>query len=87
MYGEVEDIAFSMKKGEISDPIPVPSQFYCQIIKIEDVKKGGIIPFSKVQDSIKQKLRYEKVVEALTLMKQKLRQHAYIWPENIYDEE
>ena len=86
LYEEVEDIAFLLKEGEISDPIPVDSQLYCQIVKVETIQKGGIVAFSEAQESIRQKLRYEKVISALTRIKDRLRQKAFIWPPDLFQE-
>lgn len=84
LYEEVEDIAFSMKKGEISDPIPVDSQHYCQIIKIEDLKQGGVRPFAEVQNQIRVKIRYIKILKALDRMRYRLRKKSFIWPADIF---
>lgn len=86
LFEEVEDIAFSMKEGEISDPIAVDNQEYCQIVKVEMIKKGGVVPFVEVQDAIQQKLRYEKIISALARMRDRLRQRAFIWPSNLFKE-
>ena len=76
-----------MKEGEISEPIPVDSHFFCQIIKVVALKKGGVIPFTQAQMLIRQKLRHKKVVTALNLMRKRLRQRAFIWPPNLFTKE
>lgn len=86
LYKEVDDIAFSMKKGEISDPIPLENEPYCQIIMIEDLQEGGVVPFSEAQDPIRQKIRYEKMVSALMAMKSRLKERAFVWPAGLFDE-
>ncbi len=85
LHEEVEDIAFTMEVGEVSDPIPVDS--FCQIIKIEDIEQGGEISFSEVQEGIRQRLRYQKVIAALTRIREKLIQRSYIWPSNLFDQD
>ena len=87
LYKEVDDIAFSMKKGDISDPIPLENEPYCQIIKIEDLQEGGMVPFSEAQDPIRQKIRYEKMVAALMAMKARLKERAFVWPSDLFDED
>jgi parvulin-like peptidyl-prolyl isomerase len=84
LYEEVEDIAFSMKRGEISEPIPMDSRQYCQIVKIEDMQEGGTVPFEEVQEAIQQRLRYEKVVAALAVIRERLRERSFIWPPNLF---
>lgn len=86
LYEEVEEIAFSLKSGEVSEPIPIDAQQYCQIVKIESVQAGGTVPFDQVQEAIQQKLRYEKVLAALARIRERLRQRAFIWPPQLFKE-
>jgi parvulin-like peptidyl-prolyl isomerase len=80
LFAEAEEIAFSLKEGEVSQPIPVDAEQYCQIIKIEAMQTGGTVPFEEVQESIQQQLHDEKLLAALTLFIERLRQRAFIWP-------
>lgn len=86
LYKEVEDIAFSMQQGEISDPIPLEEEPYCQIIKIEEMQVGGVIDFQEAQESIRQKLRYEKVIDSLSRMRNRLREKSFIWPADLFED-
>ena len=84
LYPEVDDIIFTMKKNEISNPIPLKNGQWCQIVKVVDIKPGGVIPFYKAQIIIQQKLRYGKMLSALGRMKKKLRERAFIWPADLF---
>ncbi|WP_372368725.1 peptidyl-prolyl cis-trans isomerase [Candidatus Uabimicrobium sp. HlEnr_7] len=81
---EVDDIAFSMSKGEISEPIMLDGESYCQIVKIEDMVEGGAVPFTEVQPEIRRRLQNEKIVSALKGMLTQLRRRSFLWPENIF---
>ena len=84
LHKEVEDIAFSLELNEVSDPIPLDN--FCQIVKVVAIQQGGEIPFMEVQENIRQKLRYQKIITALSRMREKLKQRSYIWPPNLFDE-
>jgi peptidyl-prolyl cis-trans isomerase C len=86
LYSEVDDIIFSINPGEISDPIPLDAQQYCHIVKVEEVQVGGVVPFAEVQDAIHQRLRNEKVIAAVTRMLYRLRQKAFLWPPNLFQD-
>ncbi len=51
---EFEDAAFSLKPGEISEP--VKSQFGYHTLKLEGKKPGGIRPLSEAREQVRQKL-------------------------------
>ncbi len=82
---EVDAIIFKLKEGEISKPISINDP-WCQIIKIESIQEGGTKAFSEVQEVIRQKLRNTKIVAALISMRMKLREKAFIWPPNLFEE-
>ncbi len=54
MVPSFENMAFSMKKGAVSEP--VKSKFGYHIIQLEDKKGGGKTPFAKVKMGIAEKL-------------------------------
>ncbi|GBE36325.1 putative peptidyl-prolyl cis-trans isomerase Cbf2 precursor [bacterium BMS3Bbin07] len=58
MVPEFEKTVFSMKKGEISEP--VKTQFGYHIIKLTDLEKGEKAGFDKVKESLSKKLLTEK---------------------------
>lgn len=81
---EVQDVAFTMKKGEVSDPIML--NYESQIVKVVGIEERRQVPFSDVQEDIRRKIQNEKVVRSLIRITEKLRATAYIWPENLFDE-
>jgi peptidyl-prolyl cis-trans isomerase D len=54
MVKPVEDVAFKMKKGEISDLVRSPFGYH--ILKVEDVKEARTKPLEEVQDQIAKSL-------------------------------
>jgi peptidyl-prolyl cis-trans isomerase C len=59
MVKEFADAAFSMKKGEVSNP--VKSSFGYHIIKVEDVRKVTAPTFNEVKDQLRGKLQEKKL--------------------------
>lgn len=59
MVKEFADVAFSMKKGEVSGP--VKSSFGYHIIKVEDSRKVSPPTLSEVKDEIRAKLQEKKL--------------------------
>lgn len=55
---ELDNVAFSLKEGDVSDMIITPSGFY--IIKILEKKEFEYKPFSEVKDMITDRLFHEK---------------------------
>ncbi|MGO9612020.1 MAG: peptidylprolyl isomerase [Dissulfurispiraceae bacterium] len=70
MNPELENVAFRLKKGQISQPIPLKGGF--DIIKVTDTK-GTIAEFDKVKGIVSQKLSAEKQREAFDKFIENLR--------------
>jgi len=60
MVPEFEKAVFSMKAGEISDIVRTDFGFH--IIKVESIKKGGVLSLEKVSASIKQKIAEQDAI-------------------------
>jgi len=58
MVPEFEKVVFSMKKGQVSEPIK--TQFGYHIIKLTDLKKGQKISFDKVKEKLSKRLLTQK---------------------------
>jgi len=58
MVPEFEKVAFSLKNGEISNP--VKTQFGYHIILTEEKKPAGIMPYDKAKEMIRQHLSGQK---------------------------
>ncbi len=81
MVKEIEDAAFSMKVGEISDPIK--TQFGTHILMLTDYKESHIADFEDIKGALKQRLvQIESELQLIRHIKQ-LRAEADI---RIYDE-
>jgi len=69
MVKEFDEVAFSLKKGEISEV--VKTNFGFHIIKVEDIKETELRKFEDVRDEIIKKLKYEKLKELERNLKEK----------------
>jgi parvulin-like peptidyl-prolyl isomerase len=54
MVKEFADVAFTLKKGEVSGP--VKSKFGYHIIEVTDIKEAGATPLNEVKTTIENKL-------------------------------
>jgi peptidyl-prolyl cis-trans isomerase C len=71
-----DEVAFSLKKGEISNIFSTPEGFF--IVKLEDKKGGGARQLSEVWDQIKSELLNYKQGQRLTELERDLRTKANI---------
>jgi peptidyl-prolyl cis-trans isomerase C len=71
-----EEAAFALKTGDVSDV--VKTRFGYHLIKLEDRKPEGTVPFEEVQDALRNYLGTEAVKEAVKSYVRQLRQDAEI---------
>lgn len=76
MSKEIEQIAFGLKVGEVSDIIRTRYGFL--ILKVEEHTQAGIPPFEKVEPRINEILYYQRVQPALRVYLTRLREESYI---------
>ncbi|MDH7500910.1 MAG: peptidylprolyl isomerase [candidate division NC10 bacterium] len=76
MVPEFEGVAFSLKEGEVSEP--VQTQYGYHLILVYGKKPAGIWPFEEVQDQIERELRNGKTQAAFLSHLDGLRQGAKI---------
>ncbi len=76
MAKEIEDMAFKLKKGEISDLIRIKNGFL--ILKVEDHQAAGIPPLAEVEPEIQEQIYLRKMQPALRQYLTKLREEAYL---------
>ncbi|UCD84072.1 MAG: SurA N-terminal domain-containing protein [Deltaproteobacteria bacterium] len=62
MVKSFEEVAFSLKKGEVSDLVHTPYGYH--IIKVEDIKESTAIPLSETEELITNILRKHKAKES-----------------------
>lgn len=68
---EIEDVAFSMKKGEIKGP--VQSKFGYHILLLEDTKPAQESSYDQVKDYIMEQLKFQKQQEQYEKLSESLR--------------
>ena len=75
LHPDVDKVAFSLREGQISDIIPLPSGFV--IIKVEE-RRTPFRPYVEVADQIREKVYAKKVEETYQEWTRMLRTKAYI---------
>lgn len=81
MVGAFEDKAFSMKKGEISEPFKSPYGYH--IIKMVDVRKGDTKTFAEVRSTLVERYRQQKAEERFYDQVDRLTDLTYEHPETL----
>lgn len=76
MVPEFEEAAFALKKGEVSKPVKSP--FGWHVIKLEERRDAGIVPYEEIAEQLKAQMKNEAVNEALTGYLDELRKAAKI---------
>jgi len=73
---ELEDRTFTMKAGEVTDPIRTKQGFV--ILKVTEHTPAGVPELKRVEGAIQERLYYSKLDPALNEYFKKLREDAYI---------
>ena len=76
MVKPFEDVAFSMKKGDVSDI--VVTQFGYHLIQMNDKKPESTTPYDEVKAKIEEHLKKEKMIESVNAYIEKLKADAKI---------
>jgi peptidyl-prolyl cis-trans isomerase SurA len=76
MVAEFERVAFSLKPGEVSDP--VRTRFGWHVIKIEERRAVGVKPFEEVKAQLQEKLRRTQLEKYTEQYVAELRQNALV---------
>lgn len=76
MAPEIETVAFSLKKNQVSDVIR--TKFGFLILKLLEHTQAGVPSLAEAEASIHEKIYYEKIQPALREYLTKLRQESYI---------
>ncbi|MFX5582991.1 peptidyl-prolyl cis-trans isomerase, partial [Acinetobacter baumannii] len=61
------DKAFSMAKGEISEPVKSP--FGWHVIKVIDKKEGKPVKFDEIKDNVRQDFQSESINDLIASLK------------------
>ncbi len=72
----IEERAFKMKTGEVSEPIQVENGY--QLIKVMDHTTGGVKPLSEVRQQVVDQLTVQKGETLFAKWVQDLRKHTYV---------
>jgi peptidyl-prolyl cis-trans isomerase D len=69
-----EEVVFAMEPGEISDPVRTDDGFH--VIKLEEIREGGLRPLEEVREQIVGQLRFQQLDEVSTSLAEELRDEA-----------
>ena len=73
---ELADVAFSLKKGDVSGVIELPES--CWLLKLEDKHEAHIRPLAEVQDEIERALRINEAVRLQKKWITRLKEKAFV---------
>jgi peptidyl-prolyl cis-trans isomerase SurA len=73
---QLEDVVFKMDKGQITDVVQTKTGF--EVLKVVDHYQPGLQPFEKVEDSIANKIRMQRMEPAMRDYFAQLREQSYV---------
>jgi parvulin-like peptidyl-prolyl isomerase len=73
---ELREVGFSLKKGAISDPVPLAGGYF--IIKAENISPGLVLSFDDAQPRIREKIQSERYSKDRRKLIDDLRERAYV---------
>ncbi len=76
MVPAFERVAFSLKEGEVSDP--VRTQFGWHVLKVEERRVVDVAPFEQVKDELETRLKMQKTEKFVEQYVRELRQKASV---------
>ncbi len=81
MAPEFEQAVFSMQKDDVSEPIK--TNFGYHIIKLTEIKPGGITPLAEVKSDVEQKVRREQAEELYYETAERFSEAVYEHPDSL----
>ena len=81
MAPEFEQAVFSMQKDDVSEPIK--TSFGYHIIKLTEIKPGGITPLAEVKSDVEQKVRREQAEELYYETAERFSEAVYEHPDSL----
>lgn len=83
MAPEFEQAVFSMKPGDISDP--VKTDFGYHVIRLTEIKPEAVTAYAEVRGEIEQRLRREKAEEIYFEAAERFSETVYEYPDSLAD--
>lgn len=83
MAPEFEQAVFSMKPGDISDP--VKTDFGYHVIRLTEIKPEAVTAYAEVRGEIEQRLRREKAEEMYFEAAERFSETVYEYPDSLAD--
>ena len=63
LFNEVVDVAFSLDKGKVGEPIESP--FGWHLIEVQDIRPGGVKTFEEAREALRHEISIRRAVETI----------------------